>query len=176
MTQLIQMRPLHYCQGLRDLVQYVSSNLSLEDRVMVEIGCYTGESTEVFLEQFRVIAIDPFESGYDSADIASSSDYTAVLNLFNKRVGSRIDRLLQMKSDEAINYLDNQVGFVYIDGMHTYDQTLKDIKNYQKVVKSGGFIGGHDYNRDWPGVCKAVNEVYGTPLVVFNDSSWIVKL
>jgi len=41
----------------------------------------------------------------------------------------------------------------------------------------GGVIGGHDYMSDfWPGVCRAVEEVVGTPTQLFQDSSWIKQI
>ena len=40
-------------------------------------------------------------------------------------------------------------------------------------VKPGGYIGGHDYQKDWPGVVTAIHEIIGYPEKVFDDGSWI---
>ena len=48
-----------------------------------------------------------------------------------------------------------------MDGLHTYEQTLKDCKNYLPKIKSGGIICGHDYGII-PGVTKAVDEFSAT--------------
>jgi hypothetical protein len=66
--------------------------------------------------------------------------------------------------------------FVYIDGLHTYEQVKKDIENYKQLIRPNGFIGGHDYHpQGWPGVVKAVEETVGVDKV-FPDGSWIKKL
>jgi hypothetical protein len=70
----------------------------------------------------------------------------------------------------------NVFDFVYIDGMHTYDQVKKDIKNYLPFLREGGFIGGHDYADNKEQVVKAVNEVIGQPDAVFQDTSWIKQI
>ena len=53
--------------------------------------------------------------------------------------------------------------WIYIDGNHSYEQCIKDLKNALNIVKPGGLIIGDDYG--WPdakwqkaGVTKAVNE------------------
>ena len=44
------------------------------------------------------------------------------------------------------DYDDNFFDFIFIDGLHTYDQVLTDCKNYYSKVKNGGIFAGHDYN------------------------------
>jgi hypothetical protein len=88
--------------------------------------------------------------------------------------------LIEKKSDDAIQELMNTpvvhcFDVVYIDGMHQYEQVKKDILNYRALVKKGGFVAGHDYANSWLSVKKAVDEVYGAPDVVFNDTSWLVR-
>jgi hypothetical protein len=81
-----------------------------------------------------------------------------------------------LTSDEAVHDIVEPVDFVYIDGMHTYEQCKKDIINYLPLVKETGVIGGHDYSPSWTGVVKAVNEVLGVPDIVFGrDGNWLFK-
>jgi hypothetical protein len=84
---------------------------------------------------------------------------------------------IKKKSDDAIIDLkEQQYDFVYIDGMHTYEQVKKDILNYKDLIKPGGFIGGHDYSDYWLDVVKAVDECLGKPDKTFQDTSWTKKL
>jgi len=90
-------------------------------------------------------------------------------------------KLITKTSDEAIKEIADQpvvhcFDVVYIDGMHQYAQVKKDILNYRVVVNRGGFVTGHDYGGGWVGyVDKAVDDIYGKPDVVFNDTSWLVR-
>lgn len=145
---------------------------------MVEIGSYLGESTCIFAKYFeRVISIDPFLDNYDPNDIACSfAPFEEVYQQFliNTRSFSNIEHI-RMTSDDAVEQI-GQVDFVYIDGLHTYEQVKKDIKNYLPKIKKGGVIGGHDYHPAWSGVVSAVVESIGDPDKVYNDFSWIKKL
>jgi hypothetical protein len=61
-------------------------------------------------------------------------------------------------SDNIVDqFEDNSLDFIFIDGLHTYEQVLKDCRNYYSKVKNGGLFSGHDY-RVIDAVNKAVNE------------------
>lgn len=47
--------------------------------------------------------------------------------------------------------------FIFIDGLHTYEQVLIDCKNFYSKVKVGGIFAGHDYNTIYD-VRRAVDE------------------
>ena len=86
-------------------------------------------------------------------------------------------KLIKKTSDDAINDLKNEsFDFIYIDGIHTYEQVNKDIDNYKTLIKKGGFIGGHDYHPVWEGVVRSINEKVGEPNKTFQDTSWIIKI
>ena len=53
---------------------------------------------------------------------------------------------------------DKKFGLIYIDGLHTYEACLADIKRYWKLVREGGYLIIHDINKK--PVAKAVNEGY----------------
>jgi predicted O-methyltransferase YrrM len=61
-------------------------------------------------------------------------------------------------SDNMVNHFeDDSLDFIFIDGLHTYEQVKIDCENYFSKVKSGGVFAGHDYNVI-EGVNRAVNE------------------
>jgi len=62
--------------------------------------------------------------------------------------------LVRKTSDEAVNFIPNDVDFVFIDGNHDYDYVQRDLRSYEAKIKKGGIMSGHDYNTG-PGVAIA---------------------
>ena len=50
--------------------------------------------------------------------------------------------------DAVKNFPARHLDFVYIDGNHDFQNTTNDIVEWSKIVKVGGIIAGHDYNRN----------------------------
>ena len=49
---------------------------------------------------------------------------------------------------------------IFIDGDHSYEGCLSDLKDYMPMLEEGGYLVMHDYNSPLhPGVAKAVAEV-----------------
>jgi predicted O-methyltransferase YrrM len=178
--KLYVMRDENYTKGLLDLIEYLKTFGDTRKMRMVEIGSYAGESTVIFANHFKeVIAIDPYLNDYDLNDITCfHRDLTKVYDTFltNTKLLENI-KLIKKTSDDAINDLKNETfDFVYIDGIHTYEQVNKDIDNYKPLIKKGGFIGGHDYHPVWDGVVKSIHEKVGDPNKTFQDTSWVIKI
>lgn len=172
---IIQMR-LKENDGLLKLINHLPDNI-----YMAEIGCYTGESTSLFLKSNKIkefYAIDPWTEGYDDNDIASKSPMDEVEKLFDKRTSEVLKetktKLYKMKMDfiKAFHSLP-ELNAIYIDGDHTYEGVLIDILLAKKKVKSGGIIAGHDYRGNNHPIGKALMNTIGTPEKVFPDSSWM---
>ena len=89
-------------------------------------------------------------------------------------------RILKMESGEAANLFYNYLRYtkekgyfdlVFIDANHSYKMVKRDILLWRPLVKKDGIISGHDYgfaNRPcrYPGVQKAVDEIFGTDVLV----------
>lgn len=179
------MRGKQFESGLHDMIEYINKRSPTKNMRLVEIGAYTGESTAIFCQNFKsVTTIDPFLNGYDASDRVCSE--LVPMYLIHAEFCVRMSKynnyeLIRKKSNDAIKYLTDRpvvhcCDVVYIDGMHQYAQVKKDILNYRDIVNKGGFVTGHDYSGPWAGnVDRAVNEIYGEPDVVFNDTSWLVR-
>lgn len=64
---------------------------------------------------------------------------------------------------------------VFLDAGHQYPSVIEDINAWFPLVKEGGFLSGHDYGeRHYPGVEKAVSEIFGDRISVI-DTVWIMK-
>jgi len=59
----------------------------------------------------------------------------------------------------------------------TFNETWSDVKRdiIDGLPKTKKLIGGHDYQDEWPGVLKAVNESFDNVLP-FMDSSWLAEV
>lgn len=55
-----------------------------------------------------------------------------------------------------------QFDMIFIDAMHDYENVKSDINRWWPRVRSGGILVGHDYrHKDFPGVEKAFDEIFG---------------
>ena len=84
----------------------------------------------------------------------------------NDKINDPRFNLIRKKSNKAyLDFEDNSIDAIYIDGDHTYRGVIKDIKYWAPKVKPGGLIVGDDY-LTFSGVKKAVNQVFPN----FNES------
>jgi len=159
---------------------------------IVEVGSWKGRST-------AYLAVEIVNSGkkikLDAVDIwtGSENDPTAfttddefmkynknIFELFKKNMApvAHIVNPIQLPSVEAAKaYPDKSLVFVLINPEHTYEEVRKDILAWLPKIKSGGIIAGDDYNPvSFPGVIKAVHEVFTDKQISFMDSCWVVKV
>ena len=68
-------------------------------------------------------------------------------------------KIIKMLSQDALNVVpDNSLDFVYIDSCHQFDFVMMDLIGWERKVKVGGIISGHDYgNVHQGGVLIAIN-------------------
>lgn len=137
----------------------------------VEIGCWTGESSEIAC-QFcdLLICVDPWEP----------PDFDNNEAMFLQRMAPyrNVLRLKQFSHVAATFFTNATFDLVYIDGMHDEENVTRDIKVWLPKIKHGGFLAGHDYD-DNPlhsGVVAAVDKLLGKPNKIYSDSSWLFKI
>ncbi len=65
-------------------------------------------------------------------------------NIFNKYYEMDSNGFFKNKSDVLIKY--NGLDVVFIDGLHTFEQSLRDVQNCLKFLKENGVIIMHDCN------------------------------
>lgn len=67
---------------------------------------------------------------------------------------------------------DASLDFVFIDADHSEPAVAIDIARWAPKVRTGGWVGGHDYNRKFPGVIAAVDRAYGRRVQTYRGSIW----
>jgi hypothetical protein len=165
--------------NLMDTLESLFGDISNWD--IIEIGSYTGDSSKIFASRFKsVTCIDPFQNDYDPNDMACYfAPFDAVYDRFieNTKDVKNIELIRDYSDNALTGVLSNKkFDFVYIDGLHTYEQVKKDIENSLPLLNSNNgkmVIGGHDYSPTWQGVVNAINEKIGFPEHTFIDTSWI---
>ena len=158
-------------------------------KVGVEIGVLKAFHSEYILDHTNVtllIGVDPYRSTESykkvGGELANDADsivegvYQEVLARM-KRFGERF-KLIRATSEEA--KWSEPLDFVYIDGDHSYEAVLIDIKKWYPLLRTGGIIAGHDYSPKWQGVIKAVQEYFTdrSQSLVINEMNavwWIQK-
>ena len=162
-------------QGLLDLILMLPEEIC--DFPMVEIGTFSGDAAVLFaLKFFSVIAVDPIGNTEDFINTAGLSA-EAIMGQFVRNTEGKNISLIRKKSDDAIiDFQDNSLGCVYVDGFHSYEQCRRDILNYWEKIVPNGYMCGHDFmNEDTLGATRAIQELFGEPDFSFIDWSWAVK-
>lgn len=123
----------------------------MKSPVGVEIGTAEGYTTEYLLEtvsDLKLYGIDPYEIYIDYNGNEPNSEKDKEQH--HKKVEKFSDRythIYKTSDDAASEFEDESLDFVFIDGLHTYEQVLKDCVNYYPKLKKGGYIIGHDFAR-----------------------------
>ena len=141
---------------------------------VLEVGSYHGRSTSALLNADRVWCVDLWGSSRRGYDI-DEEDY----QVFLKNMSPWMDRIEILRGDshEMLDaLLRTSEGFfdlAFIDGCHEYDFVYGDILRCKKLVREGGVLCGHDYNKKaWPGVYRAVGELVPDAKRVKGTSLW----
>jgi hypothetical protein len=147
------MKKIHranYCQqnGLIEIL--LRMPFEFRGSAMAEIGSFYGESACIWSLFFNpVYCVDAF---FPNEDVHQTGD--------------------------EVYDIPEDLSMVYVDADHKYSAVKEDILAYWPKVKMNGFMCGHDYGLKDPrgdGVKPAVDEIFGSPDVVFEDTSWLVK-
>lgn len=160
-----------------DLYRYVVS-MYPSGSTFVEVGSWKGKSSAFMCveiansnKDIHFFCVDTWEG---------SLEHTGTENLFyqfmsNMKPVKNYFCPYKMASLDAATLFDDQsVDFVFIDASHEYEDVLADIKAWYPKVKQGGLLAGHDYDDNWPGVKRAVQETFENVFV--KDGCWAVSI
>ena len=167
--------------GLDEMLEWCISILG-NSLVVVEVGCYLGESTERFLfrPEIRMLFCVDFwnDDFYNSQYGLYNGDEKNIETLFDKTIEPYTDRATKIKNtsvNASKTFDDYSLDMVYIDADHKYESVTEDIACWLPKIKQNGIICGHDYI-GYRGVYDAVSNKFGFPDAIFFDSSWAKKI
>ena len=149
---------------------------------LVEIGVARGGTAKYTINKLdksidKYFGIDPYKSKYDNSDMFSSFNQEFMdhcyLYVLDKITDPRFF-LVRSESKNACNlFLDKSIDAIYIDGNHTYDAVIEDIKFWRQKVIDGGLIIGDDY-LGFEGVRKAVEDTFSD--FKTDGNTWFVRI
>jgi SAM-dependent methyltransferase len=151
-----------------------------------EIGVWNGDFSAQILWTVRpslLHLIDPWKCVHDDEHLDASYGANKInqegMDEIQKRVTKRFERAINLgivrihpaPSTEILQkFPDESLDFVYVDGDHTHQGYLADLRASLRVVKKGGLICGGDYGQDgwWgDGIVRAVHQfVSDSPVII----------
>ena len=157
-TQAFGVQQMFKCSGygLGEMIKNMSSVKGLE------IGCDIGDTTNFLLDinpNLDLTSVDPYEN-YVDWNGRPLNERQHVFETMTNRMEKFNERFhhIHRTSDDAVElFLDEEFDFIFIDGLHTYDQLTKDCANYYSKLKTGGIFAGHDFTAI-EGVNRAAKE------------------
>lgn len=139
---------------------------------IVEIGTLFGWSTRIMLcakaPERELISVDDYS--WNPLGLAPDVHHQITSHILADGKGIGLRQLRIDKADFYASWPGPRPALVFADAMHTYEGTKSDIE----WARSAGahVVCGHDYQPEWPGVIRAVDELGGPKELV--ESLWVL--
>lgn len=156
---------------------------------MVEIGSYKGQSTVYMAveicnsnKDIRFYAIDTWEGSKENKDKSSvhfSANLDDLYNTYVNNISSVQQYITNIRADSVMSasmFKEKSINIAFIDACHEYECVYNDIIAWLPKIKNGGILAGHDYNHNWPGVNKAVDNLLGANNIQTSEFCWIYRV
>ena len=154
-------------------------------KVGAEIGVYKGEFTERFCQAgLKMYAVDSwmaFPGQGRTQQVQERQDFLyghACRTLAPYGISPEDGTIIRKTSMDAVgDFADGSLDFVYIDGDHSFRHIAADICEWERKVRPGGVVSGHDYfntraaSRNIVCQVKAVVDAYTK---AFEIDNWFV--
>jgi len=128
-----------------------------EGGYFLEVGCAFGQTTKTLSKKGFVVAIDPFPF-YERNQVMGEYFEDIVVEFMKNIQGENIC-FFPLKSEDVEHnwkrFVNKKFDFIFIDGLHTYEQIKKDYA-WVNHLKEDGYILFHDTNM--PQIDKFIKE------------------
>jgi predicted O-methyltransferase YrrM len=152
---------------------------------IVEVGSWKGKSAAYMAveiinskKNIRLDCIDQwdrFDPTHYSDDQYAKNNSVYELFLSNIEPVKHVIHPIKKESIEASKlYGDKTIDVVFIDACHDYDCVICDINAWLPKIKTGGIIGGHDYNQ--AGVKMAVKDILSNLDILEQELCWYCNI
>ena len=166
--------PMRTRRQIRELRKFCRAILR-PNSVVAELGCFYGESTVEFARHSaKVYAIDSWDDSYLSSIKERADNAMSEVETIFDEMTHDSPKIIKIKANhqQARNsFVEASLDVVYIDIVHTEEATSQAIDLWIPTIREGGFIAGHDYVKEFPGVITAVDSRKGD-LMLWGDGNW----
>ena len=118
----------------------------------VEIGTSRGKYSKWLLAKIKglkLYCVDPWEVYDEYVEYNNKKTQTTCDNFYEQSKerlkGMNVEFIRKRSMDAVKDFKDNSLDFVFIDGNHTFEYAVEDIAKWEKKVRIGGIVSGHDY-------------------------------
>ena len=119
----------------------------------VEIGVSWGENIVDYCEAgLEIYGIDPWQNSRDNfykkiVSIKGGRTIDEVYEIAKERTKDypNCHLIKKLSMDALDDFPDRSLDFVYIDGNHGFGYVAMDLQQWNRKVRKGGIIAGHDY-------------------------------
>lgn len=154
---------------LGELARSVDSN-----RPIIEIGTHFGFSTIILScnkpQDTQLLTVDNYS--WNSVGLSGLQQFEVTRIYLKEAIENfNVEQIEMDKNLFYSMYSGENPSLVFLDAIHTYEETIKDIM-WAKKVKAD-VICGHDYSSEYPGVIDAVHEMGGYRELI--GSLWVLN-
>jgi hypothetical protein len=137
---------------------------------LIEVGSYCGRSTCAIASVIKarnpaakLYAIDPHQGhvGAQDREIEVREPTLERLERNLQRTGME-DQVIVIQAHSWEVAWNKPVSFLFIDGLHDYDNVARDFRHFEPWLMRGGFAAFHDYGGYFCGVTTFVDELMRT--------------
>ena len=165
---------IQFLQGWTGLLEleelYLLASTVPDDEVVVEVGSYCGRSTAALAlgagcRDHAVVTIDPHTGDIGQSEVVlPSSEPVLRYNLALAGVTSAVDVQVMTSEDAAAAYVaPPSVGMLFVDGWHTRDAVIADVRAWSRHLSSDAVVVFDDWH--WVEVMAGIREAEAAGLL-----------
>jgi len=147
--------------------------------IAVEVGVSIGNNARHMLSRIpqieKLYLVDPYqytEGPEDQHRLRGDFDeHQARARTAKENLTPFKDRTVFVYEPFSSEVIPEKVDFIYIDGDHSTEAVISDIKESFKILNKGGMIAGHDIHYD--SVRRGVETVFGANYSSFGYDWWV---
>jgi predicted O-methyltransferase YrrM len=103
--------------------------------------------------------------------VYENDKYTQMLDRIRNLKLDNITLIKKTSFQASNDFSDCELDFVFIDGLHSYENVVEDINLWLPKVKKGGVLAGHDFSLEWFSVVRAVEDTIGLNNIIVDVPS-----